>query len=113
MAWQSCHFPSVFRRAFLDISNANRGSARLQIRDCDIMITLRGKPADLQIVLDALNLEESYPNSSTLTTAYAAIEVDGSDSVLVLPDTDETRVKKHGKGKIEKGDTRAKKAFKL
>lgn len=77
------------------------------------MITLRGKHTDLQIVVDALNLEEGYPNSSTLTTAYAAIEVDGSDSVLVLPDTDETRVKKHGKGKIEKGDTRIKKELKI
>lgn len=75
------------------------------------MITLRGKHTDLKTVLDALNLEESYPNSSTLTTAYAAIEEDGTDSVLVLPDSDETRVKKHGKGKIEKGDTRAKKEF--
>lgn len=73
------------------------------------MITLRGKHTDLETVLEALNLEEDYPNPPTLTTAYAVIEEDGTDSVLVLPDSDETRVKKHGKGKIEKGDTRAKK----
>lgn len=77
------------------------------------MITLRGKPADLQTVLDALNAEEGYPNPETLTTAYARAETDGDDYVLVLPDTDETRVKKHGKGKIEKGDTRVKKELKL
>lgn len=77
------------------------------------MITLRGKHTDLKTVLDAINLEEGYPNPATLTTAYAAIEKDGEGSVLVLPDSDETRVKKHGKGKIEKGDTRPKKELKI
>ena len=77
------------------------------------MITLRSKPADLQTVVDALNAEEGYPDADTLTTAYARAETDGDDYVLVLPDSDETRVTKHGKGKIEKGDTRIKKEIKL
>ena len=77
------------------------------------MITLRGKQADLQSVVDALNSEEGYPDADTLTTAYARAETDGDDYVLVLPDSDEVRVKKHGKGKLEKGDTRVKKELKL
>ena len=77
------------------------------------MITLRGKQTDVQAVVAALNTAEGYPDADTLTTAYARAETDGDDYVLVLPDSDETRVTKHGKGKIEKGDTRAKKEFKL
>lgn len=74
------------------------------------MITLRGKQSDIKSVTDSLNVEEGYPDADTLTTAYARAEQDGDDYVLVLPDSDETRVKKHGKGKLEKGDTRTKKA---
>ena len=77
------------------------------------MITLRGKSADLQSVVEALNIEEGYPNADTLTLRYAEAEQDGDDYVLVLPDSDKTRVKKHGKGKLEKGDTRVKKELKL
>ena len=77
------------------------------------MITLRGKQSDLKTVVEALNIEEGYPNADTLTTAYAEAEQDGDDYVLVLPDSDKTRVKKHGKGKLEKGDTRVKKELKL
>ena len=77
------------------------------------MITLRGKQTDLKTVLDALNSEEGYPDSGTLTTAYAQAESDGDDYVLVLPDSDEARVKKHGKGQIEKGDTRQKKELSI
>lgn len=77
------------------------------------MITLRGKHTDLQTVVEALSAEEGYPNADTLTTAYAQAESDGDDYVLVLPDSDETRVKKHGKGKIEKGDTRVKRELTL
>ena len=77
------------------------------------MITLRGKHTDLKTVLDALNTEEGYPDADTLTTAYARVETDVDDYVLVLPDSDEVRVKKHGKGKVEKGDTRVKKELKL
>ena len=73
------------------------------------MITLRGKHTDTQTVVEALNAEEGYPNSTTLTSDYARAESDGDDYVLVLPDSDEERVKAHGKGKIEKGDTRTKK----
>ena len=77
------------------------------------MITLRGKQTDVQAVVEALNSEEGYPDADTLTTAYARAETDGDDYVLVLPDSDETRVKKHGKGKIEKGDTRVKRELTL
>ena len=77
------------------------------------MITLRGKHADMQAVVDALNAEEGYPNPATLTTNYALVGTDGDDSVIVLPDSDDTRVRKHGKGKIENGDTRAKKELKI
>ena len=77
------------------------------------MITLRGKQTDVQTVVDALNSEEGYPDADTLTTAYARAETDGDDYVLVLPDSDEERVKKHGKGKIEKGDTRPKKELSI
>ena len=77
------------------------------------MITLRGKQADLQSVVEALNIEEGYPNADTLTTAYAEAEQDGDDYVLVLPDSDEVRVKKHGKGKLEKCDTRPKKELSI
>ena len=77
------------------------------------MITLRGNPAEIQAALDALNTEDGYPNPATLTTAYAKAEPDGDDYVLVLPDSDESRVKKRGKGKLEKGDTRAKKELKI
>ena len=73
------------------------------------MITLRGKQTDLKTVTDALNADEGYPDADTLTLRYAEAEQDGDDYVLVLPDSDEVRVKKHGKGKLEKGDTRAKK----
>ena len=77
------------------------------------MITLRGKQTDVQAVVDALNTAEGYPDADTLTTAYVRAESDGDDYVLVLPDSDEERVKKHGKGKLEKGDTRVKKELKI
>ena len=77
------------------------------------MITLRGKQSDIHSITDALTAEEGYPNADTLTTAYARAEQDGDDYVLVLPDSDEVRVKKRGKGKIEKGDTRPKKELSI
>ena len=77
------------------------------------MITLRGKKSDIHSITDALSVEEGYPDADTMTTAYARAESDGDDYVLVLPDSDEERVKAHGKGKIEKGDTRVKKELKL
>ena len=69
------------------------------------MITARGTLVQAQALTSALDSEEGYPNPATMTERYAAIEQDGNDYVVLLPDSDETRAKKEH-GKIEKGDTR-------
>lgn len=74
------------------------------------MITARGTEAEMIALGTALDLEEGYPNPATLTEHYARRELDESDYVMVLLDSDETRAKKHHKGKVEKGDTRKPKA---
>lgn len=70
------------------------------------MITARGTEAEMIALGNKLDIEEGYPNPATLTERYARRELDETDYVMVLLDSDETRAKKHHKGKVEKGDTR-------
>ena len=74
------------------------------------MITARGTESEMISLGSKLDAEEGYPNPVTLTERYARRELDESDYVMVLLDSDEVRAKKHHKGKVEKGDTRKPKA---